>query len=189
MRGYFRLDAENREAFADGWFRTGDLGTLDADGYLTITGRKKNLFKTSGGKFVSPEKLENLFQRNPLVSQIVIVGEGRKFVCALVVPIFTALEAFARVHRIEWKSRQELVSNRQILALYEREIERETGWLAPHEKIRQFCLLPREFTLENGEVSPTLKIRRHVVEKSCSALIDEMYRRHVPQSQPAAASV
>jgi long-chain acyl-CoA synthetase len=188
MSGYYRLDAENREAFADGWLRTGDLGTLDADGYLTLTGRKKNLLKTSGGKFVSPEKLENLFQRNPLVSQILIVGEGRKFVCALVVPDFTALEAFARVHGIEWTSREELVSKHAVLALYEREIERETEWLAPHEKIRQFCLLPREFTLESGEVSPTQKIRRHVVEKSCGALIDEMYRRHAPESQPAAAS-
>lgn len=188
MCGYYRLDAENREAFADGWLRTGDLGSLDADGYLTITGRKKNLLKTSGGKFVSPEKLENLFQRNPLVSQILIVGEGRKFVCALVVPEFTALEAFARVHRIPWASREDLVSKPQVLALYKREIERETEWLAPHEKIRQFCLLPREFTLENGEVSPTQKIRRHVVEKSCSALIDEMYRRHAPESQPAPAT-
>ncbi|PYV14190.1 MAG: long-chain fatty acid--CoA ligase [Acidobacteria bacterium] len=180
-------DEENREAFADGWLRTGDLGTLDGERYLTITGRKKNLFKTSGGKFVSPEKLENLFQQNRLVSQMLIIGEGRKFVCALLVPDFAALEAFARVHRIEWASREELVRKPQIVSLYEREIERETQWLAPHEKIRQFVLMPREFTLENGELSPTQKIRRHVVEASCRALVEEMYRRHAPDSQPAPA--
>jgi len=185
--GYYKLDEENREAFADGWLRTGDLGTLDGERYLTITGRKKNLFKTSGGKFVSPEKLENLFQQNRLVSQMLIIGEGRKFVCALLVPDFAALEAFARVHRIEWASREELVRKPQIVSLYEREIERETQWLAPHEKIRQFVLMPREFTLENGELSPTQKIRRHVVEASCRALVEEMYRRHAPDSQPAPA--
>jgi long-chain acyl-CoA synthetase len=186
--GYYKLEGENHEAFADGWFRTGDLGTLDADGFLTITGRKKNLFKTSGGKYVSPEKLENLFQQNPLISQILIVGEGRKFVAALLVPNFAALEAFARAHRIEWASREDLILKPEIVALYEGEIERETRYLAPHEKIRQFTLLPKEFTLEAGEISPTQKIRRHIVEERCRDLIEEMYRRHAPESQPTAAS-
>ena len=188
MRGYYKLEGENRSAFLDGWFRTGDLGALDADGFLTITGRKKNLFKTSGGKYISPEKLENLFQQNPFVSQIFIVGEGRKFVSALVVPNFAPLEAFARTHRIEWARREDLILKPEIAALYEREIERETQCLAPHEKIRQFTLLPSEFTLEAGEISATQKIRRHIVEDHCREFIEAMYRRQAPESQPAASS-
>ena len=188
MGGYYRLDGENRAAFVDGWFRTGDLGALDADGFLSITGRKKNLFKTSGGKYISPEKLENLFQQNPFVSQIFIVGEGRKFVSALVVPNFAPLEAFARTHRIEWARREDLILKPEIAALYEREIARETRFLAPHEKIRQFTLLPSEFTLEAGEISATQKIRRHIVEDHCREFIEAMYRRQAPESQPAASS-
>ena len=188
MGGYYRLDGENRAAFVDGWFRTGDLGALDADGFLSITGRKKNLFKTSGGKYISPEKLENLFQQNPLVSQIFIVGEGRKFVTALVAPNFAALEAFARTHRMVWASREDLIHQPQIVALYDREIARETRFLAPHEKIRQFTLLPSEFTLEAGEISATQKIRRHIVEDHCREFIEAMYRRQAPESQPAASS-
>ena len=91
QRGYYHLEEVNRAAFVDGWFRTGDLGSFDSDGYLKITGRKKNLFKTSGGKYVSPEKLENLFQGDPYIYQIAVLGDGRKFVGALIVPDFTRL--------------------------------------------------------------------------------------------------
>jgi long-chain acyl-CoA synthetase len=97
---YYHMEEENRAAFADGWFHTGDLGAMDEEGYLRITGRKKNLFKTSGGKYVSPEKLENLFQSHPYVHQIVVLGAGRKFVGALVAPVFMRLEAHARKYGV-----------------------------------------------------------------------------------------
>src|SRR5438552_3871137 len=183
--GYYKLDEENREAFADGWLRTGDLGTLDGERYLTITGRKKNLFKTSGGKFVSPEKLENLFQGHPYISQIVVLGEGRKFVSALIVPNFASLEADARAKGIAFGSREELLRSAQIQALFQQQVDDLTRWLPPHEKIRQFALLPKEFTIDSGELSPSLKIKRFVVEERYRDAIEELYLRHAPQPQNA----
>jgi len=176
--GYYHLEAEDRLAFTDGWFHTGDLGTLDEDGYLRITGRKKNLFKTSGGKFVSPEKLEHLFQNHPYVRQIVVLGATRKFVGALVVPDFPNLEAHARRHNIGFASREDLVAQPQIHAFMQQLVDESTRGLPPHEKIRQIVLLPRELNMGNGEVSPTLKIRRSVIEQNYAAVIEEMFSRH-----------
>ena len=183
--GYHRLDEENRQAFVDGWFRTGDLGTLDPDGYLRITGRKKNLFKTAGGKYVSPEKLENLFQDHPYVSQILVLGEGRKFVSALIVPNFERLESYARSQHLTFDSRQQLVSRPEIYSFIEHQIDEATRWLPPHEKIRQFALLSKEFTIGSGELSATLKIKRPVVEARYHDLIEEIYLRQAPQPQTA----
>jgi long-chain acyl-CoA synthetase len=173
--GYFQQEDANREAFVDGWFCTGDLGTLDADGYLSITGRKKSLFKTSGGKYVSPDKLENLFQGHPYVAQILVVGNARRFVSALIVPNFAGLEAHARREGIEFESREDLVVNPTIQAFMARQVEEATQWLAPHEKIRQFTLLATEFTIGSGELTPTQKIRRRVVEARCRDVIAKMY--------------
>jgi long-chain acyl-CoA synthetase len=181
--GYYHLNEENRQAFVNGWFYTGDLGLLDADGYLRITGRKKNLFKTAGGKFVSPEKLENLFQEHPYISQIVVLGEGRKFVGALIVPNFTRLESYARSQGLTFSSRKELVLKPEIYSFIEQQVEEATRWLPPHEKIRQFALLPREFTIAAGEISATLKIKRPVVEEHYRDAIEEIYLRHAPQAQ------
>lgn len=186
--GYYRLEEENRQAFVDGWFRTGDLGRLDADGYLTITGRKKNLFKTSGGKYVSPEKLENLFQGHPYIFQIMALGETRKFVGALVVPNFERLEAYAREHGFSFNGREELVANPQVQAFIQQQVDETTRLLSPHEKIRQLVLLPHELTIAAGELSATLKIKRRVVEERYRDLIEEMFLRHAPQSQPSTAT-
>ncbi len=183
--GYYHLEEENRRAFEDGWFRTGDLGRLDAEGFLTITGRKKNLMKTSGGKYVSPEKLENLFQGHPYIAQVVVLGDGRKFPCALFAPDFARLEAYARGQGIDWKSREELVTNPQVRDFIARQVDGLTRWLAPHEKIREFALLPREFSLDYGELSVTQKVKRRVVEGHFKDVIEEMYRRHVHHSRPA----
>lgn len=181
--GYYHLEEENRQAFVDGWFYTGDLGFLDADGFLSITGRKRNLFKTAGGKFVSPEKLENLFQEHPYISQIVVLGEGRKFVGALIVPNFARVESYARSHGIAFSSREELIAKPEIYSFFGQQIEEATRWLPPHEKIRQFALLPREFTIVAGELSATLKIKRPVVEQRYRQQIEEIYQRHAPQAQ------
>ncbi len=180
--GYFHAEEMNREAFIDGWFRTGDLGVLDADGYLSITGRKKNLFKTSGGKYVSPDKIENLFQGHPHIAQICVIGSSRRFVSALIVPHFGRLEEQARSRGIDCASRLDLVSHPVLRGFMEQQVEAATRWLAPHEKIRQITLLPGEFTIASGELTPTHKIRRHAVEEHYRVAIEEMYQR--PGRQP-----
>lgn len=179
--GYYHMEEENQIAFAGGWFHTGDLGAMDEEGYLRITGRKKNLFKTSGGKYVSPEKLENLFQSHPYVYQIVVLGDGRKFVGALVAPVFERLEVRARARGITFRTREELVGHPDIHAFMQQLVDETTRWLPPHEKIRQIVLLPRELTMQDGEVSATLKVKRRVVEEKYHDLIEEMFSRHAPQ--------
>jgi len=179
--GYYHLEEENRMVFEGGWFRTGDLGAMDEEGYLRITGRKKNLFKTSGGKYVSPEKLENLFQSHPYIHQIVVLGAGRKFVGALVAPVFQRLEAHARTHGVTFQTREELVAHPEIHAFMQQLVDETTRWLPPHERIRQIVLLPRELTMGDGEVSPTLKVKRRVVEEKYCDVIEEMFSRHAPQ--------
>lgn len=186
--GYYHLEEENRESFVDGWFRTGDLGMLDAEGYLYITGRKKNLFKSSGGKYVSPEKLENLFQGHAHVHQLVVLGEARKFVGALVVPNFARLEDYALRRGLPFKNREQLVALPEIRAFMQEQVDEATRWLAPHERIRQIVLLPREFTIDSGELSVTLKVKRRVVEERYQEEIEEMFSRPAPHAQPAAAA-
>jgi long-chain acyl-CoA synthetase len=181
--GYYHLEEENRLAFAGGWFRTGDLGAMDEEGYLRITGRKKNLFKTSGGKYVSPEKLENLFQSHPYIHQIVVLGDGRKFVGALVAPVFERLETHARKQGIAFQTREELVAHPETRAFMQQLVDETTRWLPPHERIRQIVLLPRELTMAEGEVSATLKVKRRVVEEKYYEVIEEMFSRHAPQVQ------
>jgi long-chain acyl-CoA synthetase len=186
--GYYHLEEVNRAAFVDGWFRTGDLGTYDSDGYLKITGRKKNLFKTSGGKYVSPEKLENLFQGDPCIYQIAVLGDGRKFIGALIVPHFAALMAHARSQGISFQNREELVAHPDIQALIRGQLDEATRWLPRHEKIRRFVLLPQEFSIASGELSATLKVKRPVVKERYRAQIEEMFSHRAPAAQSPDAS-
>jgi long-chain acyl-CoA synthetase len=183
--GYYHLDEENQRVFADGWFHTGDLGNFDDDGFLVITGRKKNLFKTSGGKYVSPEKLENLFQGHPYVSQVVVLGEARHFVSALIVPNFERLETYARAMDIVCADRDSLVRDGRIQAFMQQQVDVTMAGLAQYERIHQIGLLAREFTIEAGELSPTQKVKRHVVAERYRDLIEEIYQRHAPQPQSA----
>lgn len=180
--GYYKLDDENREAFVNGWFHTGDLGILDGDGFLAITGRKKYLFKTSGGKYVPPEKLENLFQTQPYIAQVLVIGDQRKFVSALIVPNFPLLEAHAREHNIPCTSREQMIKDPKLVAFMEHQVERLMAPLPPHERVRQIALLVNEFTIASGELSPTQKVRRKVVEERYRALIEEIYQRRLPHS-------
>ncbi|MGA2609698.1 MAG: long-chain fatty acid--CoA ligase [Terriglobia bacterium] len=186
--GYYHLEEVNCASFVDGWLRTGDLGSFDSDGYLKITGRKKNLFKTSGGKYVAPEKLENLFQGHPYIYQIAVLGDGRKFVGALIVPHFTLLMAYARSQGISFQNRQELVAHPDIQALIRRQVDEATCWLPRHEKIRRFILLPQEFSIASGDLSVTLKVRRRVVEEKYRAQIEEMFSHRAPPVQSVPAS-
>ncbi len=178
FRGYWQLEEETQSSLVEGWFRTGDLGVLDADGFLTITGRKKNLFKTSGGKYISPEKLEGLFQGHPLIAQILTLGDARRFVAALVVPHFERLEVHAREHGIVFSSREELVQHDDVVALVQREVDAVCNGLAPFEKVRRIALLPGELSIESGELSPSMKIKRFLVEERYRRVIEQLYLSH-----------
>jgi long-chain acyl-CoA synthetase len=173
--GYYGREKENQGAFTNGWFHTGDLGTLDADGYLRIAGRKKSLFKIASGKYIAPEKIENLFQGHPYVHQIMVLGSGQRSVGALIVPQFERLEEYARQQQIEFENREELVSHSQIRVFFQRQLDEADGTLAPQERIHCFTLLPREFTTASGELSVTLKIKRRVVEERYREQIERMY--------------
>jgi long-chain acyl-CoA synthetase len=179
MRGYYnRPDAteEALETDSEGrvWLRTGDIGYLDADGYLFITDRKKDLIKTSGGKYVAPQPIENAIKQSRYINQVVVIGDGRKFPSALVVPQMDALRAFARQEGISTDG-DGLINHPKIISLIESEIDRHTKDLSQHEKIKATLLLPRELTVESGELTPTLKVKRRVVVEKHKKLIDQLY--------------
>jgi long-chain acyl-CoA synthetase len=176
MRGYFNKPEATSEVIdAEGWFHTGDVGLFDADGFLVITDRKKDIIVTSGGKNIAPQPIENLLKTNRYVAEIVMIGNKRHFPAALVVPNFENLEKWAREQAIEFASREELVGRPRVLELYEGLVQEETRHLASFEKIKKVALLPREFTLEAGELTPTLKVKRRVVEQKYKDVIDRLY--------------
>jgi len=177
MRGYYRKPKETREVLKAGWLHTGDIGHLDEDGYLVITDRKKDLIITSGGKNVAPQPIENLFLKNPFFAQAVIVGGYRKFISALIVPEFEKLEAYARRRGLAFSNRAELVKSPAVLEFYMREIEKMTPHLAPYEKVKKIALLEREFDIDRQELTPTLKVRRQIIEEKYKKEIDALYRR------------
>jgi long-chain acyl-CoA synthetase len=176
MRGYYNLPEATAQAFTeDGFFRTGDIGHLDADGFLAITDRKKDLLKTSGGKYVAPQPIENAIKASNLVSQVVVLGDRRKYCAALVVPNFAALDAECAARGIKASSREELIADPRVIDLYTQTITRLTPQLARHETIKRVALLPRELTIEAGEMTPTLKIKRRIVEERFREVIDSLY--------------
>ncbi|MGE0128506.1 MAG: long-chain fatty acid--CoA ligase [Blastocatellales bacterium] len=188
MRGYYnRPDAteETLENDAEGrvWLRTGDIGHLDADGYLFITDRKKDLIKTSGGKYVAPQPIENAIKRSRFVNQVVVIGDGRKFASALVVPQMDALRAFAQQQGIatggasgaDGANDDGLINHPKIVSLIESEVDKHTNDLSQFEKIKAVLLLPRELTIESGELTPTLKVKRRVVVEKNKKQIDQLY--------------
>lgn len=176
MLGYYHKEEATRDAFTeDGWFRTGDIGDLDADGYLTITDRKKELFKTSGGKYIAPSHIEQMIKSSRFVNQVVLVGNERKFPAALIVPNFEMLESYAELKGLEIKTPAEFCKHERIRNLFERQIAQHTTGLAQYETVKKFVLIENELTVESGELTPTLKVKRRVVDQNYKALIDEMY--------------
>ena len=176
MKGYWNRPEETAAVFRDGWFRTGDAGEICEDGTLKITDRIKDLIKTAGGKYVAPQGVETRIGADPLVEQVAVIGEGRSYVTALVVPAFEALEKWARSAGIPFSGREELVRDERVLDLIRRAIDERTRDLAPWEKVRKFALLAREFSVEGGSMTPTLKIRRRAAAEQNRAAIEEMYR-------------
>ncbi len=173
--GYWNRPEETESAFDHGWFKTGDVGHIDADGFLSVTDRKKELIKTSGGKFIAPQPIENSLKLNPLVATAVVVGDKRKFACALISPNFTALEDWARSQGVIFSSRSELVAKSQVQRLYEEIVENANGKLARFEKLKRVIVVADEFSVENGSLTPTMKLRRRVVEDRYRNQIDEIY--------------
>lgn len=176
MKGYYKKEAETREVFEGGWFHTGDIGHLDEDGFLVITDRKKDLIVTSGGKNVAPQPIENLLKTCPYISTVVVIGDKRRFISALVVPNFEKLEELAKSRGIAFADRRELVKNPEIVAFIQAEIDRATAGMASYEKIKKVALLDRELEIEKGEITPTLKVRRAAIENRYRELIDSLYR-------------
>jgi long-chain acyl-CoA synthetase len=187
MKGYFKKPAETAATFEDGWFKTGDVGAIDEDGFLHITGRLKDLIITSQGKNVAPQPIEAMFGRDPYIEHVAVLGDKRNYVSALVVPSFPALEQHARQNGIPFASRGELVTRPGIIAFYRGRIQAVNEGLASYEQIKRFTLMPGEFTQDGGELTPTLKVRRRFVEQKYQAVIDAMYAG--PSPTAAGASV
>ncbi len=175
MQGYYNLPEKTAQVMTeDGWLRTGDVGHLDDQGFLTITDRKKDLIKTSGGKYVAPQPLENDLKGSKYVSQAVVVGNRRKYASVLIVPNFDSLEDWARGEGLP-ADRETLLKSPEVAALYEDELEKVNRGRQSYETLKKFALLPEEFTLEKGELTPTLKVKRSVVEEKLTPLIDTLY--------------
>jgi len=175
FKGYWNRPEETQNAFLDGWFKTGDIGRIDVDGYLSVTDRKKELIKTSGGKFIAPQPIENSLKLNALVGTAAIIGDKRKFAFVLISPNFALLEDWARSNNIAFSSRAELVANAKVRALYDGIVEEINKSLARFEKLKRVLLVPDEFTADNGALTPTLKLRRRVVEDRYRRQIDDLY--------------
>ncbi|HEY0458038.1 MAG TPA: long-chain fatty acid--CoA ligase [Pyrinomonadaceae bacterium] len=176
MLGYFNKPDATRDAFTeDGWFKTGDIGEFDRDGFMKITDRKKELFKTSGGKYIAPSPIEQRIKGSRFVSQVVLVGNDRKFPAALIVPSFEQLESFARNERLSLKTPKDFCADERIVKLIESEVAELTKDLSKFEKVKKIALLEQEMTVEGGELTPTLKVKRRVVDEKYKDVIDKIY--------------
>jgi len=177
FKGYWNRPEETRNAFLDGWFKTGDIGELDAEGYLSITDRKKDLIKTSGGKFIAPQPIENSLKLNPLIGAAVVIGDRRKFPAVLISPHFPALEDWARANQVDCASRQTLVGHAKVQALYDGIIQDLNQNLARFEKLKRVLVVSEEFSAADGTLTHTFKVRRRGIEERYRALIDDMYAK------------
>jgi long-chain acyl-CoA synthetase len=181
FQGYFNKPEETAAAFAEDsnggerWFKTGDIGLFDPDGFLFITDRKKDLIKTSGGKYVAPQMIEGMINQSEFVEQAVIVGDKRKYVSALIVPDFERLRAWAKEQGVSTINKQELISDRRVIDMIKADVARLTRELADYEKVKRIALLADEFSVDGGELTPTLKVKRRVVEEKYGELIESLY--------------
>lgn len=190
MQGYYNAPEATAAAFVDGWFATGDVGSLDPEGYLTITGRKREFIATAGGKKVAPALIEKRLESDPLIAHAALIGDRRPFLSALVVPDFEALAREAGARGIAPADRRTLVERPEVVGLYEERIGRLLADLSRHEQVRRFTLVAEEWTPESGEVTPTLKVRRRIVEERYRDAIERMYAQPPPaggKTAPAGA--
>src|SRR4029077_5957210 len=175
FQGYWNRPEETKAALVDGWFKTGDIGNIDADGYLSVTDRKKDLIKTSGGKFIAPQPIENTLKHNALIAEAVVLGDKRKFPAVLISPYFPLLEDWARANQVLFSSRADLVANPKVQSLYEGIVDDLNTHLARFEKLKRVLVIANEFSAEDGPLTPSMKVRRRAIEQSYRQLIDDMY--------------
>jgi len=175
MEGYYKMPAETQESMEGDWFKTGDIGHIDDDGFLVITDRKKDLIVTSGGKNVAPQMIENILKTQPFITNAVVIGDSRKFISALIVPDFDKLEAYAKEKNITYSNKKELVENEAIIKKMEDEVAKSSQNLASYEQIKKIIILDRDFELEEGEITPSLKVKRNIVQKKYADKIEAIY--------------
>jgi len=175
FRAYWNRPEETSNAFVDGWFKTGDIGMLDEAGFLSVTDRKKDLLKTSGGKFIAPQPVENSLKLHALIGTAVVVGDRRKFASVIISPCFALLEDWARANHLSFSSRKELVANPKVQALYESMVGEVNKTLARYETLKKVLLVPDEFTADDGTLTPTLKLRRKAIQERYRKQIDGLY--------------
>ena len=176
MKGYYNRPEETEKVFTeDGWFKTGDAGKIDANGNLTITDRLKDLMKTSNGKYIAPQMIENLLTNNNFIQQIVLIAEGKQFVSALIVPNFEFLKEYLKKKNIPFTNWEEIVNKKEINDFYKEKIKEIQQHLSDFEKVKKFTLMPSEFEISNGEITPTLKVKRNIVLKKYADVIEKMY--------------
>jgi long-chain acyl-CoA synthetase len=176
MMGYYKNEQDTREVLRDGWLHTGDIGRIDGDGFLIITDRKKDIIVTSGGKNVAPQPIESLILASPLISGAVVVGSSRKFISALVVPDFEKLEELARGRGWSFEDRAGLCRHPEVVAFLLDEVNRMTPGLASYERVKRIAVLDRDFDIGAGEVTPTLKVKRNIIEQKYADLIASLYQ-------------
>lgn len=175
MQGYFKMDEQTAEVMDGDWFHTGDIGNLDDEGFLSITDRKKDLFKTSGGKYIAPAPIEGHLKKSTLIETAVVIAEQRNFPSALIVPDFAALEAWASGEGIEYSGNEELCANAQVHARVMGEVEELCGDMARFEQIKKIALVPNDFSIDGGELTPTMKVRRSEVNSKYAQEIEALY--------------
>ena len=185
MLGYYKNPAMTAEVITDGWFHTGDIGELDELGFLKITDRKKEIFKTSGGKYVAPMPIENKMKENHLIEQMMVVGAGKKFTAALIVPSFTNLKPWCKQNNIEYSSNRELVKDSRVMALFQEVVAGFNPEFNHVEQVKKITLLPDEWSTESGELTPTGKMKRKVITEKYQREIDLMYAGEPNENHPA----
>ncbi len=175
MKGYYKKPKQTEETFVEGWLKTGDAGRIDEKGNLYITDRIKDLMKTSGGKYIAPQKLETVLINDAFIDQIAIIGDQKKFVSALMVPNFEALKEYAEKNKISFDTLEDLISHSSIVEMFKERFDELQKSFSGFEKIKKFTILPKEFSIAAGELTATLKLKRKIISKKYKELIDRMY--------------
>jgi len=178
MLGYYKDEEKTKEVIdKDGWFHTGDIGTFDKDRMLTITDRKKEIFKLSGGKYVAPQLVENQFKESEFIEQIMVVGENEKFTAALIVPDYVFLHNWCSIHKVSYRDNDDLITKQKIIDRFQIEVDKHNKELDHVAQIKVFRLVPEQWTPDNGMLSPTQKLKRKVVSKNYSKILEEIYEK------------
>src|SRR5215469_3816441 len=180
FKGYWNMPEETKAAFVDGWFKTGDIGQMDSEGFLSVPDRKKDLIKTSGGKFIAPQPIENALKANVLIAQAAVIGDRRKYASVIIAPHFPLLEDWAHANHVAFRSQPDLVAASKVRELYRGIVDDVNKKLAHFETIKKILIVPDEFTVAGGEITPTLKLKRRIIESKYKEQIDELYQEPHP---------